>query len=188
MRVLVPLAEGFEEMEAVIIMDVLRRAGWHVVAAALADEPLVTGARGTRLVADALLSTLSVRDFDMIVLPGGAEGSRRLAASGMVLDMVRGFDEAGKWVAAMCAAPQVLYAAGLLQGRAYTCYPGIEAAFTGCQRSTGRVVQDGTMITSQGPGTAFEFALHLLEQAEGKAKVVQLAAQMLYKREDESES
>jgi 4-methyl-5(b-hydroxyethyl)-thiazole monophosphate biosynthesis len=162
MRVLIPLADGVEELEAVTVIDVLRRGGVDVTAAALGATPTVCGSRGVRLVADALWAALDIDSFDAIVLPGGGKGTDVLLNDTRVIETVQAFDEAGKYVAALCAAPTVLVAAGILKGRKATCYPSV-AAELGDAYDDAPVIADGTLITSQGPGTAMLFALVLVQ-------------------------
>ncbi len=165
-KALIPLAEGVEEMEAVIIVDTLRRARWHVVTAAVTPQP-ITASRGVRLLADADWVTVDPSAFDILILPGGAVGTRHLIASDSVLRAVRNFHQHGKPVAAICAAPLVLQAAGILSGVKATCHPGVSAELTATRRLEDRVVIDGNIITSQGPGTAFEFTLAILAHMDG---------------------
>ena len=161
LKALVLLAEGVEEMEAVIAIDVLRRCGVEVTAAAIGVTREVTASRGVRLLADAQLDEVIAEAFDVLVLPGGAGGARRLAADARVLELARQYARAGKLVAAVCAAPLVLEAAGLLRSVRFTCHPAVRDQFPSRQVSTERVVEDGNFITSQGPGTSMEFALSI---------------------------
>jgi protein deglycase len=169
-RVLVPLAEGFEEIEAVTIVDLLRRAGVEVVTAGLAPGP-VTGAHGISLAPDTDLGSVLGQRFDMAALPGGMPGSANLAADPRLLAFLRQLVDCGGCVAAICAAPSVLAQAGLLAGKHATSFPG----FLGPENAPGTilseapVVADGQVITSRGPGTAIDFALALIERLEGAA-------------------
>lgn len=160
-NVLIPLAKGVEEMEVVILVDVLRRARLDVVTASLLDNP-VTASRGVRLVPDKLWQDVNPAAFDALAIPGGAGGVDNLMNDPRVLDAVRDFDRAGKWIAAVCAGPLVLQKAGILAGRRVTCHPGVAARLTATPRLNDRVVVDGHLVTSQGPGTSFEFALTLV--------------------------
>jgi protein deglycase len=168
-RVLVPLAEGCEEIEAVIVVDTLRRAGIEVVTAGLRPGP-VTASRGVRLLPDADWPARAWETFDALVLPGGGPGTQALLADVRVIEAVRRFHDAGRWVAAICAAPQVLQKAGVLAGKRMTCYPGVAAATPRETRVDEPVVQDGHVITSQGPGTGFAFALALVRLLAGAEK------------------
>jgi 4-methyl-5(b-hydroxyethyl)-thiazole monophosphate biosynthesis len=166
MRVLIPLADGVEELEAVTIIDVLRRGGIEVVSAALGEERAVHGSRGVTLLADALLASLDIDAFDALALPGGGKGTENLAADGRVVGAVQAFAAAGKFVAAVCAAPAVLAKAGVLKGRRATCYPAC-AEELGEAYDDAPVIADGNIITSQGPGTAMLFALVLVQHFAG---------------------
>jgi 4-methyl-5(b-hydroxyethyl)-thiazole monophosphate biosynthesis len=159
MNVVVLLAPGFEELEAVTIVDVLRRAGISVLLAGIADPPIV-GGHGIKLMSD--ISIDDVKACDALVLPGGNPGYLSLERDQRVLRLIRAAYEAGKYVAAICAAPRVLGVAGIMEGATATCYPGLE--IPGAQRvEEERVVRQGKIITSQGPGTAMDFALSLVE-------------------------
>jgi len=167
-RVLVPLAEGFEELEAVTIIDVLRRAGVEVVIAALADNP-VTGSHGIALAADVPLDAVAEQDFDLIALPGGMPGAARLKSEPRIGRIIQRLHDAGRPVAAICAAPMVLEAAGVLAGRRATSYPGFLDDSDRVSVVDDPVVVDGGVITSRGPGTALDFALELVVQLLGPA-------------------
>ncbi|GMV99940.1 MAG: thiazole biosynthesis protein ThiJ [Candidatus Hydrogenedentota bacterium] len=169
--VLIPLAEGFEELEAVTIIDLLRRADVDVVTAGLKNGP-VTGSRKTVLSPDTTLDAALKRKYDMVALPGGLPGSEHLKNDERIRDLVVAMAEQGKYTCAICAAPMVLAAAGLLDGKRATCYPGVfENLNMPDVKSTGAAVErDGTIITSRGPGTAMDFALALIEAICGKAK------------------
>lgn len=165
--VLVPLAQGCEELEAVTIIDLLRRANVTVVVAGLEAGP-VTASRGVVLLPEILLDDALDRDFDMVVLPGGLGGAQRLEADQRVAALLRRMAEQGRYVAAICAAPKVLASAGLLKDRKATAYPGILDGQMEIQLSSAAVVRDGTFITSRGPGTAMDFALTLIELLCGR--------------------
>jgi protein deglycase len=176
-RVLVPLAEGCEELEAVTIIDILRRAGILVVTAGLVAGP-VRASRGVTLVPDTELDEVLTQAFDMIVLPGGKGGADRLAADMRVRDLLIKAARAGRYTAAICAAPRVLAEAGLLAGRHATSFPGILDDMPGITLSRDSVVQDGTIITSRGPGTAMDFALELVRLLLGDAARGQVEASL----------
>lgn len=161
-RVLVPLAEGCEELEAVTIIDLLRRAGIEVVVAGLQNGP-ITASRGTVLLADMTLDQALLNQYDMVALPGGA-GATHLQNDDRILDLLRKMADDGKFVAAICAAPKALSTAGVLEGRRATWFPNslTPAEMQGVTRVEQIVVQDGNIITSRGPGTAMDFALHLI--------------------------
>jgi 4-methyl-5(b-hydroxyethyl)-thiazole monophosphate biosynthesis len=178
-RVLVPLAEGFEEIEAVTIVDLLRRAGIEVRTAALANR-LVTGSHGITVTSDISIDDVGVEDYDMIVLPGGMPGAEHLKTDARVIALLREFAAAGRYTAAICAAPGVLAHAGLLEGRAATSYPGFLQAGSvpGMVLRDAAVVIDGKIVTSRGAGTAMEFALALVGLLEGTAVREQVRVQL----------
>jgi 4-methyl-5(b-hydroxyethyl)-thiazole monophosphate biosynthesis len=163
-RVLIPLAEGCEELEAVTIIDLLRRAGVEVVTAGLDDRP-VKASRGTMLIPDAVIDDVMDQDFDMIVLPGGLGGADRLNGDPRILTLLKHLSQQEKYTAAICAAPKVLATAGLLHNRKATAYPGtLESMALETTQLTSNTVQiDGKVVTSRGPGTAMDFALKLIE-------------------------
>ncbi len=167
-RVLVPLAEGFEELEAVTIIDVLRRAGIEAVIASLAGS-VVTGAHGIRLATDTPLAALAEQEFDMIALPGGMPGAEHLQKDPRIVAIIRRLHEQGRPVAAICAAPMVLATAGVLDGRRATCYPGFLKDAKQTTVVDEAVVVDRNVITSRGPGTALDFALTLVAELAGAA-------------------
>lgn len=173
-RALVPLADGVEEMEAVIVIDVLRRAGWEVCVAGLRPGP-VTASRGVRLLPDRAWDEVDPLAFDLIVLPGGAQGAETLRGDERVLAALRAMAERGGITAAVCAAPLVLQEAGLLAGKRATCHPGVASKFTAVPRANDRVAIDGRVVTSQGAGTTFEFALALVGMVDGAAKADEIA-------------
>ena len=166
--VLVPLAQGCEELEAVTIIDLLRRAGITVTVAGLDAGP-VTASRGVVLLPDTTLDAVLDQDFDLVVLPGGLGGAQRLEADRRISALLRRMAEQGRYVAAICAAPKVLVSARLVEGRAITAYPGVLDDQEGIRLSSAAVVRDGTFITSRGPGTALDFALTLIETLCGRA-------------------
>jgi 4-methyl-5(b-hydroxyethyl)-thiazole monophosphate biosynthesis len=168
-RVLVPLAEGFEEIEAVTVVDLLRRAGIEVSTASLAGVR-VTGSHGITIEADMAIDDALAADFDMIVLPGGMPGAEHLKRDARVIALLRRFASDGRYTAAICAAPGVLAHAGLLDGRRATSFPGFLRADSapGIALSEAPVVVDGRLVTSRGPGTAIEFSLALVELLCGR--------------------
>ncbi len=167
-RVLVPLAEGFEEIEAVTIVDLLRRADIEVHTASLASRR-VTGSHGITVEADLSLDDAQAADYDMIVLPGGMPGAEHLKNDVRVIALLHEFAAAGRFTAAICAAPGVLAHAGLLEGREATSFPGFLRADSapGIRLSESPVVVDGKVVTSRGPGTAIEFSLALIGLLRG---------------------
>lgn len=168
-RALIPIADGCEEMEVVIVADTLRRAGWDVVLAGLHGNTPVTASRKVKLIPDCPWEKLDLLSFDLLVIPGGASGTQALCKHDGVQETLRIFDIEEKWIGAICAGALALHRAGILDGRAFTCFPGIEKEMHRTDRSNERVVIDRNLITSQGPGTAFAFALKLIELIEHPA-------------------
>ncbi len=169
-KVLIPLADGCEELEAVTLIDLLRRAQIEVITASLRDAP-VRCSRGTVLVADCLLDAVLDDDFDLLVLPGGLPGADNLNADPRIHQLINRLAATGKYIAAICAAPKVLVENGILNGRKLTAYPGALAAIDTSNVSiTNQAIEiDGNVITSRGPGTAMDFSLQLIEILLGKA-------------------
>ena len=168
-KVLVPLAQGCEEIEAVTVIDILRRAGIEVVSAGLDDNP-VRASRGVMLLPDTTLEAALREDFDMIVLPGGQPGANNLKADPRILTLLQQMASQGKYLAAICAAPSVLASAGLLNGKQATSFPGALDPFPAVKQHDAGIIEDGRFITSRGPGTAMDFALTLVERLVGKTK------------------
>lgn len=169
--VLVPLAQGCEELEAVTIIDLLVRAGIEVVSAGLEPGPVIAS-RGVVLLPQTTLDEALEKEFDMVVLPGGMPGAANLENDPRIIELLRKMAEGGKYTAAICAAPKVLANAGLLAGKRATSYPGFvdKMNLPDVEYLQEAVVQDGQVITSRGPGTAMDFALTLIEQLVGKAR------------------
>jgi len=166
---LILFADGSEELEAVTVINILRRGGVNVTVAGLHAGAL-RGARGTVLQPDTTLDEALAHEYDMVVLPGGQPGANNLKADARVIKLVQGMASGGRYVSAICAAPAVLATAGLLDGKRATSFPGALDTFSKVSRQTQAVVEDGKLITSRGPGTAMDFALTLLERLTGKAK------------------
>lgn len=181
--VLVPLAEGFEELEAVSLTDTLNRAGCRVVTASCGPRLLVTGAQGAVIQAQTLLHELADEDWQLIALPGGMPGAENLRDSEALTRLLKKQKQEGRWIAAICAAPAVVLAHHDLLGKAKaTCYPAFQDRLPGsAQNATGPCVVDpGEKIaTSQGPGTALVFALELVRLLFDHSKAEELAGQML---------
>ena len=169
--VLVPLAQGCEELEAVTITDLLTRAGINVVTAGL-DQKTVIASRGMKLVADNLLDDVLKKDFDMIVLPGGLPGADHLNNDHRIQTIVKRLAANNKYTAAICAAPRILATAGLLEGKRVTSFPGALDNFpvNNLSYEESAVVVDDKIVTSRGPGTAMDFSLTLIELLMGREK------------------
>ncbi|MEI7435637.1 MAG: DJ-1 family glyoxalase III [bacterium] len=168
-KVLMPLADGVEEIEAVVAVDMLRRAGWVVTVAGLTAGP-ITASRGVRMIPDTLLDDrISEQDFDVLLISGGSTGVANLRSDARVIALVKAFAAADKWIGAVCAGPLVLQAAGILKGRHATCHPGVAEKLTDPLRGVGPVVVDGRLVTSQGAGTMFLYILTLIRLVSGAA-------------------
>lgn len=179
-KVCVFLANGLEECEGLITIDILRRAGVEVTTASIHEDLLIESSHGIRFQADALARSLAYEEFDMVVLPGGLGGTNNLAASPLVAEVVTRFADQGKLVAAICAAPSVLGGLGLLRGRRATCYPGFEDKLTGADVTGEPVTEDGSIITGRGLGATIPFALHLVARLMGDAKAEEIRQQIQY--------
>ena len=168
---LVPLAQGCEELEAVTIIDLLRRAGVEVVTAGLEPGPIIAS-RGVTLLPDTTLEQVMEQHFDMIILPGGLAGADHLDQDPRIRELLQRMARQGRYTAAICATPKVLASAGLLQGRRATSYPGVldRMDLPQVQVELEPVIRDGRVITSRGPGTAMDFALELIEVLLGRDK------------------
>lgn len=178
-KILLPLPNGVEEMEAVTIVDILRRAGLKTTMAGLhsADTPIIAS-REVRLMPDAAWDNLNQAEYDALILPGGGDGTTALAADRRILEAVRHFADSGKLLGAICAAPLVLQAAGVIAGRKITSYPGIADRLTGCEWINQSVVTDGNLVTGQGPAAAIEFALTLTQILAGADTASSVAREM----------
>ncbi|MEA5479647.1 DJ-1 family glyoxalase III [Pseudanabaena galeata UHCC 0370] len=176
-RVLIPLFEGFEEIEAITVIDVLRRGEIEVVTAGLVTTT-VMGAHAIAIIADTLLEQVDASQFDAIVLAGGA-GTFRLREDPRIAKILIDYAAANKLVAAICAAPTVLSAAGLLKDKRATSYPSVKDEMQVAEYLTIPVVVDGNVVTSRGAGTAMAFALKLVEILKGEAIANQLATDMI---------
>ena len=181
-KVAVILAEGFEEVEAIAPVDLLRRAKIDCVTVSLAEERLVPSSRSIPILADKSWNEVDFAEVDGMVLPGGLAGTERLLADARVETLLRQYYEAGKLTAAICAAPTVLAKAGLLAGKRAICYPGLEEKLSGALVTFEEVVRDGTVITSRGMGTSVPFGLALVEYFLGKATAEALAAKIVYRQ------
>lgn len=170
------LADGFEEAEALVPADLLRRADVRVGLVGVTGQ-VVTGAHGISVCTDCPAEQVQAEEIEMLVIPGGLPGVQNVAASPAAMELVKKTAADGKWLAAICAAPSlVLGPAGLLEGRKAVCYPGMEETMTGAQAQCGcSVVVDENIITGEGPGAAFEFGLKLVEVLKGGETARQIA-------------
>lgn len=169
------LADGFEEAEAIVPADLLRRAGADVALVGVTG-PMVTGGHGVAVRCDVTLDQVDFDALEMLVLPGGMGGVENLGKSSAAMELVRRTARSGRYLAAICAAPTLLGGLGLLEGRQAVCYPGMESAMTGARAKPGNsVVTDGALITGEGPGAAFPFGLKLVEALKGAEAARQVA-------------
>jgi len=175
----VHLADGFEEIEAVTIIDVLRRGELNVESVSITGKKSVKGAHAISVDADRLYEEANYETCEMIVLPGGMPGTTNLCAHDRLIKHIQAFSQNDKYLAAICAAPMVLAKAGVLTGKKATIFPGMENHLIGARLLGDRVVVDGTVITSSAPGTAMEFAVKLVEILKGKEKAIQLRKSMV---------
>lgn len=177
-KAIVFLAEGFEEVEALTVVDVLRRGNVEVTTISLTEDPYVCGAHGIEVLCDAV-NEYDPSDADLVVLPGGLPGAHNLRASALVSSTVKDFAASGKLVGAICAAPYVLGELGVLSGKKATCYPGFENKLAGADYTAQRVECDGNIITGNGPSSALPFALELLAALTDEQNAQQVAEGML---------
>jgi len=177
-KVVVLLADGFEEVEAIAIVDVLRRAEIETVIAGLHSGPM-SSAHKVQVVPDTVIDTVNADDFDMIVLPGGQPGSDNLNADPRVRVLLKSFDQKGKLTGAICAAPIVLAGAGLLNGKHATSYPSYKEKLGNAIYEERSVVTDGNILTSRGAGTALTFGLAIVERLVNKEKALKIKEAML---------
>lgn len=171
------LADGFEEIEALTPIDVLRRAGLKVITVSVKDSPVVHGAHGVPVITDALID--EVEEGDMILLPGGMPGATNLDKCPELNELIMQYASQGKPMAAICAAPLVLGKRGLLKGKKATCYPGFEEFLEGSEYTSAPVESDGVIITGKGPGAALDFTFAIVEMFCGAEKVAELKQGMM---------
>ncbi len=174
------LAEGFEEIEGLTVVDILRRAGIDVVTISVMGQKEVCGSHKITVLADALFEEVNFEEYEGIVLPGGMPGTTNLGGHSGVNRIIKSFAEQGKLVAAICAAPSVLGQAGILEGKKAACYPGFEDKLTGAEVTFAEVAEDGNVITSRGMGTAIPFGLRLTAYFTTEQKAKELAEAIIY--------
>ena len=177
-KVLVLLAPGFEEIEAVTVIDILRRAGIEATVAGTVEGP-IEGSRKVRILPDLSIDKVSGADFDMIVLPGGQPGTNNLRKDARVKRILEEAIAKDKYISAICAAPSILSAFGYLTGRKATSYPSVRSLMEGADYSESRVVVDGAFITSRSPGTAMEFAFQLVAVLVGEQKAKEVNEEVM---------
>lgn len=173
------LAYGFEEVEALTAVDLLRRAGVEVITVSVSSNNAVTGAHSIPVVADIKLDESSFDDADAIVLPGGLPGVDHLKECDKLINIIKGCFEKGKYICAICAAPTILGEMGILKGRKATSYPGCESALLGADISEDKVCVDGNIITSRGVGTAIDFACEIIRTLVNEQKASEIRKSVL---------
>ena len=180
-KTVVFLADGFEECEALVTVDLLRRAGTEVITASVMGRRQITAGHQVVVTADAMAEDVDFTDVDMIVLPGGGLGTKNLTESPLVAEQCMAFAKE-KLIGAICAAPGVLGGLGLLEGKRATCYPGCEERMKGACATGENATVDGNIITGRAAGCAYDFALELIRALEGDAKAAQIAQEIVYNR------
>ncbi len=180
-KVLVFMADGTEEIEALTVVDLLRRAGIEVETVSISDGDYITGSHNIRIGVDRGINGVSVEDACMIVLPGGMPGTNKLMDCEKLSGWLYEFAEKGKYLAAICAAPSILGVKGILEGKRATCYPGFEDKLLSAQYECKPVVVDGNIITSRGLGTAIEFAAAIITCILGKDIADNVLKSIIYK-------
>lgn len=179
MRILTILADGFEETEMIAVVDLLKRGGVDVVLASI-NEEIVTGGHGVKIVSDCLLSEADFNTFDGVFLPGGGAGVDNLSANAGVISIIRSFNESGKWIIAICAAPALLDIAGIIKGRNVTVYPSCKDKVPSAHYSEEKVVVDNKIVTSRGLGTSIDLGLKLLELFKGREMSLKIKSSVIY--------
>lgn len=173
-------ATGFEEVEALMTVDILRRGGVEVKLASITDDMTVCGSHGIQVGMDTTLAQTELNEVDAILLPGGMPGTLNLGKDETVCRALKQMNEAEKIVGAICAAPSVLGACGILEGRRATCYPGFEDKLTGAEFTDEMAVVDGNVVTSRGLGTSMEFGFTLLSLLESQEKSEEIRRSIVF--------
>ncbi len=182
-QVYIFLADGFEEIEGLTVVDLLRRAEIQIDMISITGKKQVVGAHGIKVETDYLYEEVNIEEADMLVLPGGMPGTKNLAAHAELCSQLKAFHQAHKGVAAICAAPMVLGKHGILEGKRAVCYPGFEEYLKGATVEKLEVVTDGNVITSRGLGTAIEFASAIITHFIGEEKAQEIKDCVLYRIE-----
>lgn len=175
------LADGFEEIEALTVVDLLRRANIEISTVSIMGRKNVTGSHSITVEADALLEETDFDSLDMLILPGGMPGTTNLADCKALTDKIKEFDEKGKMLCAICAAPTVFGKLGILKGKKACCFPGREDDLLGADVQTSSVTKDGHFITSRGMGTAIDFGLAIIEHYQGSDAATSMASKIVYR-------
>lgn len=180
-RAVMFLADGFEEIEGLAVVDILRRANVTIDTVSIMGSKEINGAHDIVIMADYLPEEVEFDSYDMVILPGGGMGHKNLGKSQVVIDVVNKFNSDDKYIAAICAAPTILGGMGLLKGKDACCYGGMEDGLVGANVKYDDVVFDGKLITSRGMGTAVKFALALMSIFKGEAAAKDMAAAIMLK-------
>lgn len=180
-KVAVFFAEGFEEIEALTVVDICRRGGLTADMVSVTGSLEVTGSHGIVVKADKMFEQADANDYDMLVLPGGMPGTKNLEAHAGLMGQIDAFYEAGKYIAAICAAPSIFGHRGILKGRNACSYPSFESHLEGASVTAGPVEVSDHVITSRGMGTAIEFGLTILRIFCGQEKAEELAKGIVYR-------
>lgn len=181
MKAIIFLAEGFEEIEAITVIDVLRRAQVDIKAVSVSDKLAVTGAHKITIIADVLYEEIDFTDIDMLILPGGMPGTTNLASHQRLMQSISQHAKSDRWACAICAAPSILGELGILRGKSAVCYPGYETSLLGADVKFDSVVHDGKVVTARGPGTSIQFALRLVEVLKGSELSEKIRSDMIVK-------
>lgn len=174
------LADGYEEIEALAVVDIFRRAGIEMDMVSISDELLTNGSHKIQVMADKLLKDTNFNEYDMLVLPGGLRGMQNLEACSILMSQIDAFYENDKYVAAICASPSIFGRRGILNGKQATAYPGFEDELKGANVVDAGAVRNGNVITGRSMGSAVEFGLLLVETLLGKEKAEEIATQIVY--------
>ncbi|MBE5830570.1 MAG: DJ-1/PfpI family protein [Butyrivibrio sp.] len=175
------LADGFEEIEALTVVDLLRRANIEISTVSIMGRKNVTGSHNITVEADSLLEETDFDSLDMLILPGGMPGTTNLADCKALTDKIKEFDEKDKMLCAICAAPTVFGKLGILKGKKACCFPGREEDLLGADVQTSSVTKDGHFITSRGMGTAIDFGLAIIEHYQGSDAATSMASKIVYR-------
>lgn len=175
------LADGFEEIEALTVVDLLRRANIEISTVSIMGRKNVTGSHNITVEADSLLEETDFDSLDMLILPGGMPGTTNLADCKALTDKIKEFDEKDKMLCAICAAPTVFGKLGILKGKKACCFPGREDDLLGADVQTSSVTKDGHFITSRGMGTAIDFGLAIIEHYQGSDAATSMASKIVYR-------
>lgn len=185
-KVYVFIADGFEEIEGLTVVDLLRRAGIETTMVSISENVEILGAHGIVVSVDKIFEEVSFDEVDMLVLPGGMPGTKNLAKHEQLMEKVREFHLQDKWIAAICAAPSILGENDLLIGKKATCYPGFEEKLYGAEVLEDSVVKDGNIITSRGLGTAIPFAIEIIKQLLGEEEGEKIRKSIVFRESKES--